>query len=193
VKAVKGVANHAATTPKEMRRDALVEAVEIVRALNHAAWGGDDEIRFTVGAFNVSPNQPYVVPGEVIFHIDIRHPDATKLRALGELVHETCRAMAKRCEVKVRELTNEMPLEFDKTIRKKIGEAARRLGLPSTDISSGAWHDSVFLQKVCPSGMIFIPCKEGVSHNELESATEHDVLAGTCVLAEAAFAVAEAT
>lgn len=189
---VKGVANHAATTPRDLRRDAFVEAVEIAHAFNKAAWHGDDEIRFTIGMFNVSPNQPFVIPGEVVFLVDVRHPNEDKLRAAGELVRQTCREMPQRCDVTVEELVSEPPLTFDPSIRRHISEAASRLGLSSMEMSSGAWHDAVFLQKICPTAMIFIPCKEGISHNVAESVTKDDVEAGTCVLAEAAFAAAMA-
>ena len=147
---VRGIANHAATTPRKMRRDALVEAVGILHALNEAAWGNDEEIRFTIGTLNVSPNQPYVIPGEVTFLVDIRHPDEAKLQAVGDLVHRTCRAMSNGYEITIRELTNEPPLQFDTSIRKKIGEAASKLGLPLMEISSGAWHDSA----LSPEGML---------------------------------------
>jgi N-carbamoyl-L-amino-acid hydrolase len=189
---VKGVANHAATTPKSLRRDAFVEAVEIASALNRVVWLNDEQTRFTIGMFDVVPNQPYVIPGEVVFLVDIRHPNEEKLRAAGDLVRQVCREMPKRCEVTVEEPITEPPLEFDPSVRKHIGAAANRLGLPSLEMSSGAWHDSVFLQKICPTAMIFIPCKDGISHNEAESATKDDVHAGTCVLAEATFAVASA-
>ena len=144
---VRGVSNHAATTPKKMRRDALVEAVNIIHALNDAVWGADDEIRFTIGSLNVTPNQPYVIPGEVSFHVDIRHPDAERLRSVGEMVSRACRAASGPYDVTICELTNEPPLKFDASIRKNISNATNKLQLPATEMSSGAWHDSVFFRR----------------------------------------------
>src|SRR5262249_32728878 len=98
---VKGVPNHAATTPGKMRRDALVQSVRILDALNNAVWGNDEEVRFTVGKLNVLPNQPYVIPGEVKFHVDIRHPNRMKLNATADLIHQICRTKSGQCEVTV--------------------------------------------------------------------------------------------
>ncbi len=189
---VDGEENHAGTSPRSIRRDALVSAVDIVRALQDAMWDSEDIVRFTIGMFTVSPNAPSVVPGRVIFSLDLRHPDAATLRELGDAIPEICRTSRGRCEVSVKELLHDPPLEFPIAIRQAIRSAASALGVPWMDILSFAGHDARYLHYICPTGMIFIPCKDGISHNEAESIREEDARDGTRVLAEAVFALANA-
>ena len=87
---VDGEENHAGTSARSIRRDALVSAVDIVSALQDAMWDADDIVRFTIGMFTVTPNAPSVVPGRVIFSLDLRHPDAATLRKLGDAIPEIC-------------------------------------------------------------------------------------------------------
>jgi N-carbamoyl-L-amino-acid hydrolase len=96
---VDGEENHAGTSPRHARRDALVSAVDIVRALQEAIWDRADAVRFTIGMFTVSPNAPSVVPGRVVFSIDLRHPEAKTLQRIGDTIPTTCRQAAGRCKV----------------------------------------------------------------------------------------------
>ncbi len=187
---VDGEENHAATTPGKRRRDALTVATKIVHALNQAIWRTDDKVRFTIGVFNVWPNQPFIIPGRVIFQIDLRHPDVPTHRKLGALIHQICREQAGQCRVTVQEPNDEPPVEFGPIAIDALNAAARELGVPSMEMPSWAWHDARFVQRVSPTAMLFIPCKDGISHNQAESATPEDIAAGTCVLAEAAFSLA---
>jgi N-carbamoyl-L-amino-acid hydrolase len=187
---VDGEENHAGTSPRSVRRDALVSAVDIVQALQQAMWDREDVVRFTIGMFNVSPNAPSVVPARVNFSIDLRHPDAETLRRLGDLIPQVCKDAAGKCTATVTELLHDPPLEFSMMIRSKLAEISSVLGIPHMEIASGAGHDARYLHYVCPTAMIFIPCKDGISHNEAESATKDDVTAGARVLAEAAFCLA---
>ena len=189
---VDGEENHAGTSARSIRRDALVSAVDIVGALQEAMWDTEDIVRFTIGMFTVTPNAPSVVPGRVVFSLDLRHPDAETLRKLGDAIPEICRTARGRCEVTVKELLHDPPLEFPVAVRNTIRAAAAALGVPWMDILSFAGHDSRYLHYICPTGMIFIPCKDGISHNEAESIREEDALDGTRVLAEAVFALANA-
>ena len=189
---IDGEENHAGTSPRTARRDALVSALDIVRALHEAIWDREDVVRFTIGMFTVSPNVPSVVPGRVVFSIDLRHPETTRLRELGDAIPETCRNAGGRCEVSVEELLHDPPLEFPVSIRQTIRSVASALSIPWMDIPSGAGHDSRYLHYVCPTGMIFIPCKRGISHNEAESVLEHHAADGAQVLAEVIFALANA-
>jgi beta-ureidopropionase / N-carbamoyl-L-amino-acid hydrolase len=189
---VAGEKNHAGTTPRGARRDAFVAAVDIVRALHEALWDDEDVVRLTIGMFNVSPNVPSVVPARVVFSLDLRHPDPARLRALGDAIGEVCRTAAGRCAVAVHELLHEPPLEFPLAIRQTIRAVATALQVSCMDIPSGAGHDARYLHYLCPTGMIFIPCKGGISHNEAESILEHHAADGARVLAEVAFALANA-
>lgn len=189
---VVGEENHAGTSPRSARRDALVAALNIVQALQEAMWDREDTVRFTVGMFNVTPNAPSVVPARVVFSIDLRHPVAQTLRKLGDMITPICCQTALNCEVVATELLHDPPLEFPQCLRRNLTSIADALGVSNMEISSGAGHDARYLHYICPTAMIFIPCKDGISHNEAESATKDDVVAGARVLAEAAFSVADA-
>ena len=185
-----GEENHAGTSPRSVRRDALVSAVDIVRALHEALWDREDVVRLTIGMFTASPNAPSVVPARVVFSIDLRHPEAARLRELGDAIPEVCRHARGRCEVSVKELLHDPPLEFPLSIRQTIRSVSSALRIPWMDIASGAGHDARHLHYLCPTGMIFIPCEHGISHNEAESVLEQHAADGARVLAEVAFALA---
>jgi N-carbamoyl-L-amino-acid hydrolase len=188
---IDGEESHAGTTRRSRRRDALVSAVDVVQALQNAMWDAEDVTRFTIGMFSVAPNAPSVVPGRVVFSIDLRHPDAAALLSLGNEIPEICAHSAGRCRITVRELLHEPPLEFPRRVRNLLAAVAGNLGFPARAIASGAGHDARYLHYVCPTGMIFIPCEHGISHNEAESASKRDIAAGARVLAEAVFTLAD--
>ena len=187
---VSGEMSHAGTTPRRNRRDALVAAVDMVKALQAFMFDEADTVRFTVGRFEVVPNSPNTVPGSVLFTIDFRHPDLDVLTRLGDQVERTCRAEAKGCGVSVVETMNAPPTEFDTAVIDLIRSAARHQALPHLEMVSGATHDAKFMAGHCPSGMIFVPCEHGISHNEAEKASSADVAAGARVLAEVAMRLA---
>jgi beta-ureidopropionase / N-carbamoyl-L-amino-acid hydrolase len=181
---VLGQAAHAGTTPRRRRRDAFSAAVAMVAALERLMLDDSDTVRFTVGRVEVAPNSPNTVPARVFFTVDFRHPDAATLARLGDQIEGVCRANARGCEVSVTETIRSEPATFSSAIVSSVAAAAFRLGLPHMDIVSGATHDAKFMAGRCPSGMIFIPCRDGVSHCEEEEATPDHVAAGTRVLAE---------
>ncbi len=189
---VDGEENHAGTSPRNVRRDALVSALNVVRALQEAIWDREDIVRFTIGMFTVSPNVPSVVPGRVVFSVDVRHPDAATLHRIGDCIPTICRNSAGRCEVTAVELLHEPPLEFPVSVRGAFRSIASALGIPWMDIPSGAGHDARYLHNVCPTGMLFIPCKNGISHNASESVLEEHAADGARVLAEVVFSLANA-
>jgi N-carbamoyl-L-amino-acid hydrolase len=187
---VVGEENHAGTSPRSTRKDALLNAVTIVSALQDAFTDRDDVVRFTIGMFTVKPNAPSVVPAEVEFSIDLRHPDPRVLTELGDLVVPICKGRGTTCLIEARELIHDPPLEFPSTLRNKLHKTADRLGLKHIDIPSGAGHDARYLHYVCPTAMIFIPCWKGISHREEERIAEADALAGARVLTQFVFDLA---
>jgi beta-ureidopropionase / N-carbamoyl-L-amino-acid hydrolase len=189
---VVGEESHAGTSARAHRKDALVSAVAIIDALQKAMWDLQDTVRFTIGMITVTPNAPSVVPGRVVFSIDLRHGEDETVRRLGDAIPAVCAGARGACDVQVRELLYDVPLEFPVTMRALISDTARRLKLPHRDLPSPAGHDSRYLHYVCPTGMIFIPCKDGISHNEAEEITVADAAAGARVLADVAFALANA-
>jgi N-carbamoyl-L-amino-acid hydrolase len=143
-----------------------------------------DVLRFTIGRFIVSPGAPSVVPGHVVFTIDFRHPDDAVLQDRGDQVEQVCRKYAGKCDVVVKQVSRTKPVEFIGQVPDAIERAAMRLGLPYMQMPSGAGHDAQNLVKLCPTGMIFVPCERGISHNEAENAKPGDLAAGARVLAE---------
>jgi beta-ureidopropionase / N-carbamoyl-L-amino-acid hydrolase len=181
---VMGEESHAGTTPRRIRKDAFVAAVRMVTALQELLYDAADMVRFTVGRFEVTPNSPNTVPGRVLFTIDLRHPEAAVLSRLGDQVEAVCRAQAQGCRVVVTETLHSPPVEFDPAIRAMLRDAATRQALAHLDMVSGATHDAKYMVDLCPSGMLFVPCRGGVSHNESEYAAPADLAAGTKILAE---------
>ena len=181
---VLGQAAHAGTTPRHKRRDAFSAAVGMIAALERLMLDDTDTVRFTIGHVEVAPNSPNTIPARAVFTIDFRHPNALTLANLGDQVEAVCRSHAKGCEVNVRETLRSEPATFSPDIVSSVAAAAGRLGLPHMDIASGATHDAKFMVGRCPTGMIFIPCRDGLSHVEEEEASPEHVAAGAGVLAE---------
>jgi N-carbamoyl-L-amino-acid hydrolase len=181
---VTGEEAHAGTTPMAVRKDALVSALGMVRALRELMADPDDVVRFNVGRFDVMPGSPNTVPGKVVFTIDFRHPSLEVLTRLGDRVEAVCRAEAGPCGVAVRETTTTAPSVFPDEMVERVRAAAERLGLSYLVMPSGAGHDARHMARVCPTGMIFVPCERGISHNEAENAAPADLAAGARVLAE---------
>lgn len=178
-----GEAGHAGNTPERLRKDALVGAMRIFNELRKVFHDSSDTVRFTIGRMDIVPNAMAVIPGYVAFTIDFRHPDEGALRELGDQVDVVAHANAGLCEVKVTELRRERPIGFKGVVPETILAATKRLGYSYMHIPSGAGHDARYIAEISPTGMIFIPCWRGISHNEAESATPQDLAAGARVLA----------
>jgi N-carbamoyl-L-amino-acid hydrolase len=151
-------------------------------ALDEAPHG-----RGTVGFMEVSPNSRNVVPGEVKFSVDFRHPDDAGLKKMEEKLRAACARVASECNVRVQteEVVYFPPCRFDAQCVAAVREGARKAGYPSLEIVSGAGHDAVYVARVAPTAMIFVPCKDGLSHNELEDAKPEHLAAGCNVLLHA--------
>ena len=181
---VVGEEAHAGTTPRRRRKDALAAAAAMIAALHRGIVDADDVVRFTVGRIAVTPNAPSVVPARAEFSIDLRHPDGPTLDGFGAAVEEICRANAGPCRVVVDRLVDAAPLTFPQAMQDATRTVADRLGLDPMALASAAGHDARNLHMVCPSGMIFVPCAGGISHNEAEATKPEDLAAGARVLAE---------
>ena len=179
-----GECAHAGAAPLKTRRDAVQGALAAIQALNRVMADDSDILRFTVGRFEVTPNSPNTVANHVLFTVDLRHPEAEVLRRLGDVVEATCIDAADRCDVKVRNTFYLEPCLFDAGVQAAIDASARELDLPALHMPSGAFHDAQFLNDVCPSGMIFVPCEKGISHNPAENARPEDLAAGARVLTQ---------
>jgi N-carbamoyl-L-amino-acid hydrolase len=182
---VAGRTDHAGTTPLASRQDALRDAIAIINALHELTRDPTDTLRFTVGRMLVTPNSPNSVASHVLFSVDLRHPDPATIRRLGEAVEPLARKAATRCTVKVTPTLHDDPCVFDAEVTAAIESAANELKIPSLRLPSGASHDANYMARVCPTGMIFVPCENGVSHNEAENAKPADLAAGARVLTAA--------
>ena len=192
---VTGQDGHAGTTPMDKRRDALVGTAEMITALNRIARELDDSARFTVGRLHVQPNSGATIPGKVVFVMDLRHPDQCTLQALEQRMYARIETLAaeRGLSIGVERTINVLPLKFDPDVAGSIRTAAEALGYPALDMLSGAGHDAMNIARVAPTAMIFVPCKDGLSHTEAESATPEDLAAGAHVLLHALLARAGRT
>jgi len=177
---VRGAAAHAGTTPHEYRRDALQGAIDLIGRLRDRCLRRSASCRFTVGRMSLEPNTPNTIPGRATFTVDFRDSDAV---AFDELCRELREAAAPQpCELETRELFHHAPEIFSERMVEVVAEAARQQKFPACEIVSGAFHDALFVAQVCPVGMVFVRCRDGVSHNPLEYAAPGDVTAGAQVL-----------
>ena len=182
---VHGEDAHSGTTPRAGRKDAVSAAVAMIGALETVFHDDPEDVtRFTVGRIVVSPNALAVVPGYVMFTIDFRQPHNDLLVRLGDRVEGICEANAKACDVVVTQMSHTPTLQFEGLVPETILEMTERLGVPHMHIFSGAGHDAKHLFNLCPTGMIFVPCEGGISHNEIENASPSDLAAGARVLTD---------
>lgn len=178
---------HAGPTPMRTRRDALVGAARVIDAVNRIGHEHAPLACATVGLVQVFPNSRNTIPGRVFFTVDLRHPDDATLRTMDA---ELRAAVAKASEeigllTALEEIWYSPPVPFDGECVAAVRRAAERLGYSHREIVSGAGHDACYIARVAPTAMIFIPCEDGISHNEIESATPEHVAAGCQVLLEA--------
>src|SRR5580700_8302183 len=185
-----GQDSHAGTTPPSARRDALVAAARIVDLVDTMMRARGDDGRGTVGQMLVSPNSRNVIPGEVRFSVEFRHPDPAEVDRLDARFPVEAQSIARDCGVTL-ELTTlfRIPAQpFDPACIDLVRQGAARAGYSTREIVSGAGHDAVYVARHIPTAMIFTPCKDGLSHNEEESILPEEAEAGCQVLFEAVLA-----
>ncbi len=187
-----GETAHAGTAPLSLRRDAVQDMVRAVGALNELMHDPSDVLRFTVGRIEVSPNTSNSVADRVRFTVDFRHPSAAVLRERGDAIEETVRGAVRDCGVSVLERFNAQPVEFSPVVAGAVERAAEALGLSALRMSSGAFHDAQFMVPLCPTGMVFVPCRKGISHNPAEYSDPAQLAKGTRVLAQVLAELAQA-
>jgi N-carbamoyl-L-amino-acid hydrolase len=184
---VQGMEAHAGPTPMELRKDALLAASELVLEVNRIALAHAPHARGTVGWIDAYPNSRNVIPGRVKLSMDLRAADDTVLSELDAEMREAVRRIAARGKVEatVEQVVYFPPQPFTPTLVSAVREAAQAQGMPWMNVISGAGHDAVYLARVCPAAMIFVPCRDGISHNEIEDAEPDHLEAGCNVLLQA--------
>lgn len=182
-----GSESHAGTTPMNRRKDALVAASKLVTAINEIALAHSPHAVTTVGMMQVSPNSRNTIPGSVFMTIDLRHPDDETLSQMEKELREACTQICDPVgiEAELENIWYSPPIKFDPDCVSAVKNAAGAAGYGNMDIISGAGHDACYISRVAPTAMIFVPCEDGVSHNEAESATPADLAAGCNVLLHA--------
>ena len=185
-----GQDSHAGTTPPSTRRDALVCAARVIDLVDRMMRARGEDGRGTVGRLVVLPNSSNVIPGEVRFSVEFRHPDPAEVDRLAAQFPREAGFIARDCGValKTTELFRIPAQPFDAACVGLVRQAAARLGLRAREIVSGAGHDAVYVARHVPTAMIFVPCRDGLSHNEAEWIEPEQAAAGCQVLFEAVVA-----
>ncbi|MFN3986252.1 MAG: Zn-dependent hydrolase [Rhodocyclaceae bacterium] len=184
---VTGMEAHAGPTPMHLRKDALQVATRIMQEVVATAHRHQPHGRGTVGMVHVHPNSRNVIPGQVKFSVDMRNVSNalldqmdTELRAyLARLATETGLA------IEIEEVSHYPAVPFHAECVEAVRRATERLGYDHMPAVSGAGHDAIYVARLAPAGMIFIPCKDGISHNEIEDAKPEHITAGANVLLHA--------
>ncbi|MEM9684170.1 MAG: Zn-dependent hydrolase [Pseudomonadota bacterium] len=184
---VTGMEAHAGPTPMATRRDALVGAARIVETVNRMGHEFQPDACATVGMMQVRPNSRNVIPGEVFLTIDLRHPNDERLAAMDARLREEATQIgeAGKLDLDLKQILEFPATPFEASCIDAVRQGADRFGFSHRDIVSGAGHDAVYVAKIAPAGMIFVPCEDGISHNEIENATPDDLAAGCQVLLHA--------
>jgi len=182
-----GMEAHAGTTPMPRRHDALVGAASLVTAAHEIALAQPPLAVATVGMVEVKPNSRNTIPGSVFLTVDLRHPEDATLATMAAELRRACEAACATQELEARfeEIAYTSPVSFDPGCVDTVRRAAADAGYGHRDIVSGAGHDACYIAKVAPTAMVFVPCADGISHNEIESATPEDLAAGCNVLLQA--------
>jgi beta-ureidopropionase / N-carbamoyl-L-amino-acid hydrolase len=181
-----GETAHAGATPMRRRRDALVAAAEIIAALDDLGAGQGDDARATTTRADVWPNRAGIVPGEVVLTLDYRHAQED---ALAEMTSQLDSIVAGVCARRGLRRRHESAWSFGSGVTFDAGlaavarRAAGRWGVQAIDLPSVAGHDAYRLAAVAPTLILFVPCVDGITHNEREAIEFHRVLRGAHVLA----------
>jgi len=190
---VTGFESHAGPTPMEIRKDALQVSTYIMQevvaiAKRYAPYG-----RGTVGAVQVMPNSRNVIPGQVKFSIDLRNvSDALLNQMHADLLAYLAQTRENTgLKIDLERVSYFPPCPFHPDCVDAVREASAKLGYATMDVVSGAGHDAIYAARLAPAGMIFVPCKDGVSHNEIEDAKPEHLEAGANVLLHAMLASAK--
>ena len=184
---VHGMEAHAGPTPMELRRDALLVAADLIHAVNRIALDHAPHGRGTVGWLDVHPNSRNVIPGRVTLTVDLRAADDASLTEMDAALRAACATAGEKTgiQVDVEQVVYFPPQPFAADLVAAVQQGADMLGFSSMGVISGAGHDAVYLARVAPAAMIFVPCKDGISHNEIEDARADHLEAGCNVLLQA--------
>jgi N-carbamoyl-L-amino-acid hydrolase len=187
-----GEADHAGTTPMGLRHDALVAAAATVtsvrRAAEELAFEGVDYFVATIGILTVDPSASNIVPGRCRLVIDARTTNPALTKRFVEIIDRESAAHAAALRVTraaFATLSDGPPVACDPALRAALRQGAHDLGLSEADLPSGAGHDAAFMSRICPSAMIFVPCRAGKSHAPEEWSDREQIAAGAAAIYQA--------
>lgn len=178
---------HTGSTPMRLRRNALVGAARLVDRIDAIAHAHAPHAVGTVGLLEVTPNSRNVIPGQVFFTVDFRHPEDAVLAQMEAKLYAAIDEVAAGIglEVEHKKVWDSPPVKFDPDLIAAVRNGAEKAGFSHRDIISGAGHDAAYTARVAPTTMIFVPCEGGLSHNEAESTSFDECAAGAQVLLNA--------
>lgn len=185
---ISGKECHAGPTPMSYRVDPVQQLPPLLQSIYGLCDAHGEESKVTIGYLDCAPGVKNTVPGEILVSVDLRHPDEEVLTQMHKDLHALVKAQndSYQGQIEVKDVWHSPVVKFNQQCIDAISEAVTDLGISHCKMVSGAGHDSVNLSKVIPTSMVFIPCKDGLSHNELESAKKEHVSAGANVLLQAA-------
>ncbi|OBZ94556.1 allantoate amidohydrolase [Pararhizobium polonicum] len=181
---VTGQAAHAGTTQLAFRRDPMAAVTSALHTLYETVMPADENARLTIGRIAALPGSVNAIPGSVSLSVDLRHPQADRLDSIETQVLAAFQdsAALHGCKVDIRKTFDMSPAPFSTAVIESVEQAARHLGLPFKHMVSGAFHDALYVARVAPAAMIFVPCRDGLSHNEAEYVEPEHSIAGARML-----------
>ena len=187
-----GVESHAGPTPMDRRKDALLGAARIVELVNRIGLDNAPLACSTVGMIEAYPNSRNVIPGRVFLTIDFRHPQDSVLSIMHAALEQGIEQITSDIglEKELEQIFYYAPVPFDKSCVEAVRHGAEACGYSMREIVAGAGHDSCYLAQTTPTSMIFVPCIDGISHNEIEDARPEWITAGGDTLLHAVLAKA---
>ena len=189
---IEGFANHAGTTPMNRRQDAMISAAHLTLAINEVATSMEGRQVATVGRIRAVPGAPNVIPGRVVMSLEIRDLDAHKMQEVFDAIEAEADKISKARQTPITFAEIEVaspPAPTDSRMRKIIAQSAEDLGLSTKFMPSGAGHDAQDMTHVAPTGMIFVPSVDGISHSPKEFTSAEDMANGANVLLRTVLAV----
>ncbi len=188
--AVTGEEAHTGATPMNRRKNALLGAARMIDRIEAIARTHAPLAVGTVGMVEVSPNSRNVVPGRVLLSVDLRHTEARVLDAMEQMLQQALREVCESLGLAstLNKIWSNPPVHFDAGCIAAVRLAASASGFATRDMTSGASHDAAYIARVAPAGMIFVPCRGGISHNEIEFTSKEQCAAGAQVLLQAVLA-----
>ncbi len=181
---IEGAANHAGTTPTDMRIDAGLAASKVNVFMRERCLASSGKTVCTVGTMALEPNAVNVIPSKAVFTVDVRNPNEEKLKEEEMALAAYLKKLEETDHVKIHteRLVRFEPVEFDNGICKITEKMAEKRGLSHCRMTSGAGQDAQMMARICPTAMIFVPSVKGISHNPKEYTRDEDLVGGANVI-----------